>query len=157
MSDESEHDQEGAKQSSKENGDAGARAKQGRKVHPLMMVFAAGMTVLHARKYRRNLLFGLTLVMLVMVLLGSVVLGESLARRPVVFAIYWALCFVLLFVVLGLALYDLMRVRIEHQAGMRLLDARMSAEMEKLRAEAEAEAAKEKAAELSDEGEADEI
>lgn len=158
MSEESDQDQRDAKQSSTENGDAEAKAKQGQKVHPLMMVFAAGMTVLHLRKYRRNLLFGLTLVILVMVLVGSFLIGESLARRPMIFATYWVLCFLLLFVVLGLVFYDLMRVRAEHQAEMRRLDARMSADMEKLRAEAQAEEfAKEKAAEASgDEEEGDE-
>jgi hypothetical protein len=137
MSDESEQDQQDAKPSAREGADPGAKGQ--RKVPPLMMVFATGMVVLHTQKYRRNLLFGLTLAMLVMVLVGSVLIGEALMRRPIVFAIYWTLCFLLLFAVLGLALYDLMRVRIEHQAEMRRLDARMSAEMEKLRAEARAE------------------
>ena len=150
MSDESEHDQQDAKPSSEENGDAGAKAKQGRKVHPLMMIFATGMVVLHTRKYRRNLLFGFTLAMLVMVLVGSMLIGDSLARRPIVFATYWALCFVLLFAVLALALYDLMRVRSEHQAEIRRLDARMSVEMEKLRAEAKAELSTDESADDSD-------
>lgn len=144
MSDESEQDQENEDQApSEEQSDRDAKALQGGKVHPLTTVFATGMVVLHARKFRRNLLFAVTLAMLVMVLVGSVLLGEALARRPFVFTIYWAVCFLLLFCVLALALYDLMRVRVEHQAEMRLLDARMSAEMKKLRAEALEGAARE--------------
>ena len=160
MSDESEQDQKDENQrSSTENADPGAKGSRGRKVHPLMMAFATGMVVLHTRKFRRNLLFGLTLAMLVLVLVGSMLIGESLARRPVVFAIYWALCFLMLFGVLALALYDLMRVRKEHRAEMRTLDARMSADMEKLRVEAVAEAAAAKAESAeaaNDDGEDDE-
>ena len=151
MSDESEQDQQNDQASTSGNADSESKADKGRKVHPLMMVFATGMVVLHNRRLRRNLLFGLTLAMLVMVLLGSVVLGESLARRPLMFTLFWALCFVLLFAVLALALYDLMRVRSEHHAEMRLLDAKMSAEMEKLRDKAKAEAGDEEEQEDSKE------
>ena len=156
MSDESEQDQkDGNHPSSEQNADPVAKVSQGRKVHPVMMVFATGMVVMHTRKFRRNLLFGLTLAMLVLVLVGSMLIGESLARRPVVFAIYWALCFLLLLGVLALAFYDLIRVRKEHRAEMRRLDARMSVEMEKLRVEAvtEAEAGKAVPAAERDDGE----
>jgi hypothetical protein len=136
MSDESEQENRTEDDLSMERSDVPPTAGQERKVHPVMMVFATGMVVLHRRSYRRNLLFALTLVMLAMVLVGGLMLDDALAQRPIVFALYWAICFLLLMAVLCLALYDLMRVRREHQMEIKLLDTRMSADMEKLRAEA---------------------
>jgi len=82
---------------------------------------------------RRNLLFGLTLLTLVLVFVGAVPLGEALMTNPLLFSIYWMGCFILAVVVLGLAFYDLMRVRREHARRVRDLDKELAAAAEEAR------------------------
>jgi len=109
------------------------------KPNPLAMVIGTGMVVLHTRRYRRNLLFAVTLAMLLMVGVGSVVLGESLVRKPIAFAGFWGSCSALLLLVLCLAMYDLLRVRREHRKELRRLDDRLSEAMREARVKAAAE------------------
>jgi hypothetical protein len=81
--------------------------------------------------YRRNLLFVLTLVTLFTVFLGAVPLADDLAARPEIFAVFWAGCFLLAAFILGLACYDLARVREDHRRRSRELEkelARVAAE-----------------------------
>ena len=75
---------------------------------------APANTIRHQR-YRRNVLFLMTLFTLILVFIGAVPLGESLMAIPFAFALYWSICFILVSVVLMLALYDLMRVRRDRQ------------------------------------------
>jgi len=82
---------------------------------------------------RRNLLFGLTLVLLVLVFIGAVLLGEVLMAKPLLFFFYWMTSFVLAVLVLGLAFYDLMRVRREHARRVRDLEKELAAAAEEAR------------------------
>lgn len=72
--------------------------------------------------HRRNLLFLTTLVTLFLVFIGAVPLGETLMVHPLGFFGYWALCFLLVVLVLVLAFYDLMRMRRDHRKRLRELD-----------------------------------
>jgi len=72
--------------------------------------------------YRRNVLFVTTLATLVFVFLGAVPFADSLATRPLAFALFWGGCFVLAAFILALALYDLARVRREHRLRSRELE-----------------------------------
>lgn len=72
--------------------------------------------------FRRNLLFFLTLVTPAMVYAGAVPLAESLETDPVRFAAWWSAAFALAAIVLGLAVYDLMRIRRDHQLRVRELE-----------------------------------
>lgn len=82
---------------------------------------------------RRNLLFGLTLLTLILVFVGAVPLGETLMREPLAFAVFWLTCFILAVLVLVLAFYDLMRVRREHARRVRDLDKELAAAAEEAR------------------------
>jgi hypothetical protein len=82
---------------------------------------------------RRNLLFGLTLLTLVLVFIGAVPLGGTLMKAPLAFAIFWLACFILAVLVLVLAFYDLMRVRREHARRIRDLDKELAAAAEEAR------------------------
>ena len=83
--------------------------------------------------WRRNLLFGLTLLTLILVFVGAVPLGGTLTKAPLAFAIYWLACFILAVMVLVLAFYDLMRVRREHARRVRDLDKELAAAAEEAR------------------------
>lgn len=72
--------------------------------------------------FRRNLLFVVTLVTLSLVFAGAVPLTGILEVSPVLFATYWSIVFVLVAAVLGLAVYDLLRIRREHQLRVRELE-----------------------------------
>jgi hypothetical protein len=82
---------------------------------------------------RRNLLFGLTLLTLILVFIGAVPLGEALMGMPLAFAIYWMVCFILAVLVLVLAFYDLLRVRREHAKRVRALEKELAAAAEEAR------------------------
>lgn len=105
--------------------------------NPLVMAIATSLVLLRTRRYRRNLLFGLTLFTLLVVFGGAFSLAAWLNDRPMLFASYWLACFLLVIVLLVLALYDLMMVRREHRREMRRLDQRLSDAMEDLRERAE--------------------
>lgn len=76
---------------------------------------------------RRNLLFALTLLTLILVFVGAVPLAETLVREPLAFTVFWLTCFILVILVLVLAFYDLMRVRREHARRVRDLDKELAA------------------------------
>jgi hypothetical protein len=83
---------------------------------------AFGTVVVRNQRLRRNALFGLTLLTLLLVFGGSVILGDGLMKKPMAFMIFWGLCFLLVCLVLLLALYDLLAVRREHRQRLRELD-----------------------------------
>ena len=87
----------------------------------------AGVARVQRFSFRRNLLFAVTLVTLILAYLGAMPLAERLAANPLVFASFWALVFVLVAFVFGLALYDLARVRKEHGRRIRDLDKELAA------------------------------
>lgn len=87
---------------------------------------AFGALVLKDRGLRRNALFGLTLLVLLLVFGGSVILGDDLMRSPLAFLLFWGLCFLLVGLVLMLALYDLIAVRREHRRKVRDLHRQMA-------------------------------
>lgn len=100
------------------------------------MVIATGLVVLHTRRYRRNLLFGLTLVTLLWTFVGAAFIGGVLMQRPLAFTIYWLVCFLLVLALSIMALYDLMRVRKEHQREQRRLEERLGEAMKEIKAKA---------------------
>lgn len=81
-----------------------------------------GQAFLRNRKFRRNLLFGFTLLTIFLVFGGAVVLGEKLMEHPVAFLLFWLICFSLVGFILMLAIYDLGRIRKEHRRQVRSLD-----------------------------------
>jgi ABC-type siderophore export system fused ATPase/permease subunit len=78
-------------------------------------------------RFRRNFLFVATLVMLVLVFLGAVPYHEKLSGSAVRFTVFWAGVFFLATAVLALAVYDLARVRREHQMRVRELEKEFAA------------------------------
>lgn len=99
---------------------------------------AAGWVIIRHRPYRRNLLFGLTLVTLLMVFLGAAPLTAVLSQSPFAFAVYWIACFFLVGFVLLLAIYDLIAIRQEHRQRMNRLEQELSEAAEEARQLAEA-------------------
>lgn len=97
---------------------------------------AFGAVVLKDRGLRRNVLFGLTLLTLLLVFGGTVILGDGLMRKPAAFLLFWGICFLLVGLVLMLALYDLLAVRKEHRKRVRDLERRLAEEAELARREA---------------------
>ena len=98
---------------------------------------AAGWVIIRHRPYRRNLLFGLTLLALLMVFLGAAPLTTLLSQSPFWFAIYWIACFFLVGFVLLLAVYDLIAIRQEHRQRMNKLEQELSDAAEEARQLAE--------------------
>ena len=88
--------------------------------------FAFGTVVVRNQRLRRNALFGLTLLTLLLVFGGAVILGDGLMKKPVAFVIFWGICFLLVGLVLLLALYDLLAVRKEHRQRLRELDRKVA-------------------------------
>jgi len=76
----------------------------------IALVCAACLVVVRRQLYRRNLIFGLTLLALGMAFAGAIPRGESLLARPFLFTFYWVACFLLVGLILGLACYDLRQV-----------------------------------------------
>ncbi len=102
----------------------------------MAVAIAAGLVVLHTRRYRRNLLFGMTLVTLLWTFVGAAFIGGALMQRPVAFTIYWMVCFLLVLALSIMALYDLMRVRKEHGREQRKLEERLGEAMDEIKAKA---------------------
>lgn len=97
------------------------------------MGVATGWIILRHRPYRRNLLFVMTLVTLALVFAGAVPLAKALMARPMLFFLFWALCFLLAGFVLMLAVYDLLQIRKEHQFRMDRLEEELSEAAEEAR------------------------
>jgi hypothetical protein len=87
----------------------------------------SGTKPLSSFRLRRNLLFVATLVTLVLVFLGAVPYHEKLSLSAVRFTVFWAGVFVLAAGVLALAIYDLARVRRDHQKRVRELEKELAA------------------------------
>ncbi len=120
------------------------RSKAGESV---VLGLATSFVILRVRRYRRNLLFILTLLVLLMSFGGAVLFIEPLMARPVIFTVYWAVCFGLVFLILMLAIYDLMRVRVEGQKSMREMETKLEGiKAEALEAAARVKREQEKAA-----------
>ena len=82
----------------------------------------SGRGPLRHRPFRRNLLFGTTLLTLAIVFLGAVPFGPALMGNPFWFTVFWTGCFVLVGLVLLLAFYDLIRIRKDHRQRVRDLE-----------------------------------
>ena len=104
--------------------------------------FATGFVILRTRKYRRNLLFGLTALAMFLVFGGMVILGDALMKKPVAFLIFWALVFLLVIFIIWLAIYDMLIVRREHRAKMDSLELELAVAAEEARKLAAEEKAK---------------
>lgn len=87
---------------------------------------AFGTVVLRNRRLRRNALFGLTLLTLILVFGGTVFLGDGLMQKPFAFLAFWGICFLLVGFVLLLALYDLLAIRKEHRKRVSELEKQLS-------------------------------
>jgi len=110
-----------------------------KKKNSLAMVIATGLVVLYTRRYRRNLLFGLTIVTLLWTFVGAAFIGGALMQRPVAFTLYWLVCFLLVLALAVMALYDLMRVRKEHDREQRKLEERLGEAMAEIKTKARTE------------------
>ncbi len=97
---------------------------------------AFGTVVLKNRRFRRNALFGLTLLTLLLVFGGAVFLGDGLMKSPLAFLLFWGICFLMVGLVLMLALYDLLAVRKEHRKRVRDLEAQLAEAAEEARRKA---------------------
>ncbi len=82
---------------------------------------------INAFRFRRNFLFVATLLTLVLVFLGAVPYHAKLSLSAVRFTVFWAGVFVLAAGVLALAIYDLARVRRDHQKRVRDLEKELAA------------------------------
>ncbi|MCB1233020.1 MAG: hypothetical protein KDN19_22435 [Verrucomicrobiae bacterium] len=87
---------------------------------------AFGSVVLKERRLRRNALFGLTLLALLLVFGGTVFLGDGLMKSPIAFLAFWGICFLMVGLVLLLALYDLLAVRKEHRRRVKDLERQLA-------------------------------
>ena len=94
---------------------------------------AFGMAVLRDRRLRRNALFGLTFLTLLLVFGGTVFLGDGLMRNPMAFFLFWGICFLMTGLVLLLALYDLLAVRRRHRRRARDLERELAEAAEEAR------------------------
>ena len=115
---------------------------------------ATGFIILRHRKYRRNLLFGLTAFAMFLVFGGVVVLGDKLMRNPIGFLVFWGFCFIVVITVLFLAVYDMLLIRREHKVRVDFLEQELAATAEAARILAEEETAK-MAKEQENEGDSD--
>ncbi len=104
-----------------------------RKGEQIALGVATGWVILRHRSYRRNLLFGSTLVTLVAVFIGAVPLNEVLSVHPLWFALFWLGCFLMVGFVLLLAVYDLISIRKEHRHRLISLEKEMAAAADEAR------------------------
>ena len=87
----------------------------------------SGTKPINAFRFRRIFLFVATLLTLVLVFLGAVPYHQKLSLSAVRFTVFWAGVFVLAAAVLALAIYDLARVRRDHQMRVRDLEKELAA------------------------------
>ncbi|MDF1849986.1 MAG: hypothetical protein P1U85_04065 [Verrucomicrobiales bacterium] len=92
-----------------------------------------GRTLLKRRSFRRNLLFGSTLLTLVLVFVGAVPLNRVLAESIVSFACFWIVVLLLVGFILLLALYDMIRIRVEHRERLQDLEKELADAAEEAR------------------------
>ena len=69
--------------------------------------------ILYDRSVRRQAMFRIILAAVAMLFLGATLLSGWLMDRPVVFILYWLACAWLTITAVLLALYDILRVRVE--------------------------------------------
>lgn len=81
-----------------------------------------GRRLLQRRTFRRNLLFGSTLLTLGVVFLGAVPLNGVLSKSPWSFLLFWTAVLFLVGFVLLLAFYDIIRIRADHRERLRSLE-----------------------------------
>lgn len=97
----------------------------------IALLCAACLVVVRKQRYRRNLLFVLTLLALAMVFAGAIPRGEALLASPIVFFVYWVACLLLVCSIIGLAYYDLKQAsKATQQSPNILLDELVEAENE---------------------------
>ncbi len=83
---------------------------------------ATGKRLLKRRDFRRNFLFGCTLLTLIVVFVGAVPLNGILSRSPWGFLLFWIGVLFLVGFVLLLALYDIIQIRVEHRERLKSLE-----------------------------------
>lgn len=88
---------------------------------------------LKRRPCRRNLLFGSTLLALLLVFLGAVPLASFLAGSVIRFTCFWLVVLLLVGFVLLLALYDMIRIRVEHRERLVELERELATAAEEAR------------------------
>ena len=71
----------------------------------IVMIFRI---ILRTRRLRRNLMFGLTLAMMIFVFLGAYPMAAFLSDRPWLFIFYWLFCGFLVITSIFLAIYDML-------------------------------------------------
>lgn len=87
---------------------------------------ATALVLLKTRRYRRNLLFGLTALALFLVLGGVVFLDGLAEAKPIGFVVFWLGVFLLVMFILMLAGYDFLQIRKEAKREMRSLEERLA-------------------------------
>jgi len=82
-------------------------------VNYLRLIIQVCRGIIRSHHVRRTLMFYDVLVVLVLLFLGSTLLWEWLRAHPMVFLGYWAACGWLTILAAVLAVYDMIRVRVE--------------------------------------------
>ena len=85
----------------------------------IVMIFRI---ILRTRRLRRNLMFGLTLAMMIFVFLGAYPMAAFLSDRPWLFIFYWLFCGFLVITSIFLAIYDMLRVTQEGRENLEKFD-----------------------------------
>ncbi len=76
----------------------------------LSVVLAITKVALRTRRLRRQLMFALTVAMMLLVFVGAYPLSGFLLARPWLFIFFWGFSLLLVITVLLLALYDMLRI-----------------------------------------------
>ena len=82
--------------------------------------------MIKSRKCRRWLLFGFTLLTVLLVFVGAFLIGPQLEKKPLFFTCFWAACFFCAILVLFIAVIDMRLVRKEIREKQIQLDAELA-------------------------------
>ena len=92
--------------------------------------------ILRTRRLRRNLMFGLTIAMMIFVFLGAYPLAGFLSGHPWIFLFYWLFCTFLVITAIILAIYDMLRVTQEGREDLGRFDLEdLQGELDKAKAQ----------------------
>lgn len=99
------------------------------------MFKAIALMVLRIRVYRRKLMFVVSLAAMLMAFAGMVLLDGFLTEHPLLFAVYWLVASALVFLMMLLAIYDVMMLRSDQSARVNQELSRILNEVEKVKGE----------------------
>ncbi|MFT4549602.1 MAG: hypothetical protein ACI8XO_002075 [Verrucomicrobiales bacterium] len=81
--------------------------------------FATGLMLMRTREMRRKLMFVVSIGAMLSVFIGGVLISDFLMEHPWMFLIYWFVSGTLLLGMIMLALYDMLRLRMDQAAHQR--------------------------------------